>query len=170
MTEPMTNKGFTLIEAVITMVLMVIVAYIVGAALSSGSKTFIMTDQRKEALDHGRTTIERMTREMRGLHTLVGATNATSVLLCFNAVGGTNISFRYSSPNVYRGEGNSPCPTPGTENILSNKISTMGFSYYNGTVVDPSPPANTKVIKIDLTALEATESVPLRSEVRLRNK
>lgn len=56
------EKGFTLIELVITMTLIGIIAYIVATALTTGIKAYFTTDFRKEALDQSRIAMERMTR------------------------------------------------------------------------------------------------------------
>ncbi|MDP3143159.1 MAG: type II secretion system protein [Thermodesulfovibrionales bacterium] len=146
------KKGFTLIELVMTMVLIGIIAYIVAIALSTGIKAYFTTDFRKEALDQSRIAMERITREIRNVRSLgtsvdadgfidaeIGTANATQ--FCFNDVSGNTISFRYDgSNNIYREEWTpanlAACPSAGGGNILAENVTALNFQYVlaNGTI------------------------------------
>ncbi|MDP2166726.1 MAG: type II secretion system protein [Thermodesulfovibrionales bacterium] len=148
-------RGFTLIEVVITMVLVAIIAYILADALRTGVNAYIITDQRKEALDAGRVAMERMTREIRGAMA-VNSVSATE--FCFKAIDGTTLGFRLSGGNILRNNGWTSCPptTGGTDNTLASDISLLSFARVLNTVI------------IDLTSTVSGEAVPLRSMVWLR--
>jgi prepilin-type N-terminal cleavage/methylation domain-containing protein len=175
----MTNhgkKGFTLIELVITMVLIGIVAYIAADAMSTGIKVFFVTENRKEALDQARIAMERMTREIRNLRSNSDVGTGSGTQFCFTNVNGTTISFRYSgSPanTIARQDGLAnlaACPGA-AGNTLSNNITTLTFSYIrlDGTVDAAFSAANTKRIRIIITSNESGETVTLQSDVWLRN-
>lgn len=175
----MTNhgkKGFTLIELVITMVLIGIVAYIAADAMSTGIKTFFVTENRKESLDQARIAMERMTREIRNLRSNSDVGTGSGSQFCFTNVSGTTISFRYSgSPanTIARQDGLAnlaACPGA-AGNTLSNNITNLTFSYIqlNGTVDAAFSAANTKRIRIIITSNESDETVTLQSDVWLRN-
>lgn len=152
----MRNKGFTLIEAVITIVIVFIVGYIVADAVSKGIKAYLITDQRKSALDEARTAMERITREIRNL-TVVDSISATE--LCFTNIDGTRISFRLSGESIIRNTGWTSCPptTGGTDNTLSGKITTLLFTNTPNSVT------------INLTSTVSGEALSLESKVFLRN-
>ena len=167
----MTNKkGFTLIELVITMVLIGIIAYVVASALSTGIKAYFVTDFRKEALDQARIAMERMTREIRNVRSSADITTANATTFTFTDVSGTPISFALSGGNINR--------TSVATNTLAIGISSIGdatfltgiFSYVltNGTTTQaPTNPqlSTIKRIKIGFIATKNTESVTLQSEV-----
>jgi len=159
------RRGITLIELVITMVLMGIVALIVANALSTGVKGNLVTDNRKEGLDQARVAMERMIREIRNLRSSadVGTGNATQ--FCFTDTSGTQINFSYSGSDIKRGTGN--C-TAGSGATLSTKItSSFSFGYVraDGTVDDTFSAANTKRIRITIPCTISSETVTLQSEV-----
>ncbi|MBI5203853.1 MAG: type II secretion system protein [Nitrospirae bacterium] len=157
------KKGFTIIELVITMVLIGIIAYIVATALSTGITAYFTTDFRKEALDQTRIAMERMTREIRNLRDSDDVATGTSSQFNFTDVSGTNIDFSYSNPNITRDGA-----------TLATNITSFSFSYIradgasNPTFVDSDPddPAiDTKRIRITFTATISGETVTLQSEV-----
>lgn len=172
------KNGFTLIELVITMVLIGIVAYVVASSLSTGIKAFFVTDNRKEALDQARIAMERMTREMRNLRSSsdVGI-GSSGTQFCFTNIDGTTVSFRYpglSANTIARQDGLAniaACPGAVGGNTLSNNITTLTLSYIrlDGTVDTAFSAANTKRIRIIITSTVYGESVTLQSEVWPRN-
>lgn len=165
------SKGFTIIELVITMVLIGIVAYIAADAMSTGFKAFFVTDNRKEALDQARLAMERMTREIRNTRGSSDISTADATTFTFTDISGTTITFTLNAGNINR--------TSGTTNTLATGISNSTlpsgiFSYTltTGAVTQTPTPAERlliKRIKIDFKATTNNENVALQSEVWLRN-
>jgi prepilin-type N-terminal cleavage/methylation domain-containing protein len=166
------SKGFTIIELVITMVLIGIVAYIAADAMSTGFKAFFVTDNRKEALDQARIAMERMTREIRNIRGSSDISTANATTLTFTDISGTTITFTLNAGNINR--------TSGTTNTLATGISNSTlasgiFSYTltDGTTVTQTPTAAERLlikrIKIDFKATYNNENVALQSEVWPRN-
>jgi putative endonuclease len=164
------NKGITLIELVITMVLMGIVALVVANALSTATTAFFTTDNRKEALDQGRIAMDRMAKEIRNVNNnlaaSVPASNATQ--FCFIDTEGVTIDYSYSNPNITRDTGN--CAAGGGA-TLSTNIDSFLFEYIraNGNVDAAYAAGTTKLIRITLTAKISGESITLQTEVWPRN-
>ncbi len=158
------KKGFTLIELVMTMVLIGIIAFVVANSMSTGFKAYFTTDFRNEALNQTRIAMERMTREIRNVRsrTDIGTANATQ--FCFINIDNTRTSFRFSANAIIREEPGA-CPGAGGNTLASN-ISSFTFAYLqsNGSA-DPAPPNNTKRIRITLTSTISGENVTLQSEV-----
>ena len=168
------EKGFTLIELVITMVLIGIIAYIVAIALSTGIKAYFTTDFRKEALDQSRIAMERMTREIRNVRSSADVdVGSNASQFCFTDINGTRISFRYDgASNILRGEGGAGCPGA-VENTLATNITSLLFEYVDNTGAVSGGggfvTGTTRRIRITLTATKNNESVTLQSEVWPRN-
>jgi len=161
------NKGFTIIELVITMVLIGIVAFIVADAMSTGFKTYFTTDNRKEALDQARIAMERMTREIRNLRDSSSIIASSTTQFNFTDIDGNAINFIWTSPNITR-----------NGNTLATNITSFSFGYIraDSTNVDavfnpalPPDPARTRRIRITLASTVSGERVTLQSEVWPRN-
>ena len=182
--------GFTLIELVMTMVLIGIIAYIVATALTTGIKAYFTTDFRKEALDQSRIAMERMTREIRNVRSLgkdtdippdgyinADITTATATSFCFTDVNGTTISFELSGTNILRGEGS--CP-PVSTNTLAANVTALNFQYILADSTVTQAPAAAELADIrriqigwsgtpGISVAINNETVSLSSEVYLRN-
>ncbi len=157
------HKGFTLIELVMTMVLIGVIAYIVASAMSTGLKAYFTTDFRKEALDQARIAMERMTREIRNVKSNTDISTANATTFTFVDTSGTTISFALNAGNINR--------TSGATNTLAAGISSAGiFTYVLSTGATTQSPVPAEIllikrVKIDITATKNTESVTLQSEV-----
>jgi len=173
------KKGVTLIELVITMVLMAIVALVVANAMSTAIKGSLMTDNRKEALDQARVAMERMTREIRNLRNSasVGTGSSTSQF-CFMNTDGLVVSFRYPGPSantIARQDGLAvlgDCPGSAGNTLATNITSSFAFGYVrgdNGVVESTFSAANTKRIRITIPCDISNEIVTLQSDVWPRN-
>lgn len=160
MREKNSNRGFTLIELVITMTIIGIIAYVAAQAITAGTRTYFSTDYRKEALDQARVAMERMTREVRTLRDSSSVITSSSTRFNFTDSGGNNIDFNYANPNITR-----------NGNTLATGISAMTFAYVrnDGTVDAVFSPANTRMIRITITATVSGENLQLESGAFLRN-
>ena len=168
------QKGVTLIELVITMVLMGIVAVVVANALSTGIQGNLVTDNRKEALDQARVAMERMRREIRNVMSLersidgdgfkdaeIGTANGTQ--FCFRATNDITdgnpandtiiISFRFSGNGIIREDGLAnlaACPGAGG-NILATNVTALNFRYIlaDGSITStPADPTDIRRVQI----------------------
>ena len=165
------QKGVTLIELVITMVLMGIVAVVVANALSTGIQGNLVTDNRKEALDQARVAMERMRREIRNLNNSASVTTGSATQFCFTDTESTLINYSLQGADIKRKEaGLVACPV-GEGETLSTNITSFSFGYVraNGTVDTAYAAGTTKRIRITLTSTISVESVQLQTEVWPRN-
>lgn len=173
------NNGVTLIELVITMVLISIVAYIVANAMSTGTKAFFTTDYRKEALDQGRIALDRMAKEIRNLKssssTDIGTASATE--FCFKTIEDKIMSYRYDSgsktiirTDLSGTDVSAVCPASGG-NTIANNITSFEFKNADatGTPLDITGIATNRRIVIALTSTKSDQGVSLQTEVWPRN-
>lgn len=170
------KKGFTLIELVITVVLIGIVLFIVANSLYTGINAYLTTDKRKESLDQARIAMERMTREIRLVNAIVNGASvvpdvsiANATTFSFTDVTGAALSFTLETGNIKRTSG-------ATTVILANGVSSIGdsvfatgiFSYIiNGSPTPTQTPAIPQIKRIMMGFKTTTdnESIQLKSEV-----
>lgn len=167
----MRQKGFTLIETVIVIVVVLIVGYIVFVAVERGIRAYVQSEEKMVKVDEARLALERMTRELRAMRGFTGVGNAVAnTQVCFNTMDGKKVSFRYSSPTITREEDWVACPGS-SGSILATGIGNFTMAFLNASgAVDPSPPQNTKRIRLRLGAtITGGSPVEIESEVYLRN-
>ncbi|MBI5026527.1 MAG: prepilin-type N-terminal cleavage/methylation domain-containing protein [Nitrospirae bacterium] len=174
------KKGFTLIEAIIVITIIGIIAGVTAMVITEGTKGYIFSESRNEALDQARIAMERMTREIRNTRDNQSICNATATNIDFygftddtaNPV--KRIEFTLSgTTNIQRRE------NAGTwYNLASGNPITLTLTYYDasGNIL-PAPTVgcttttNIKRIRIAITVTTTTsgQSVTLQSEVYPRN-
>ncbi len=144
-----------------------VLAYAVSMLMATGTKGYVVTGSRNEALEQARVAMDRMTREIRNLRSRTDIGTASATQICFVSMDGSRISFRFpgSSATAIAREEPPACPGAGG-NTLATSISALTFDYLQADgSADPAPPTNTKRIRISLTATVSGESLQLRSEV-----
>ncbi len=170
------RKGFTLIEAIVTMVVVLIVGYIVADAVSKGIRAYLITDQRKEALDQSRVALERIVREIRDI-TVINSASATT--LCFRQIDDMRVNYIYSAGEISRKENWALCTDTGER--LASGMSFLAeapfndtgiFSYVmidNSVTQSPAVLSNIKIVKIGLKSAVSGEILSLTSDAYPRN-
>ena len=156
------QEGFTLIELVITIVLVGIMAGIGALLIGEGTRAYISADVRADLTNQGRIAIERMAREIRQIRSrtsldIPGCCSATS--LSFNDIVGNAIVYDVAGNTVRRNA------TP----LASGDAVSLGFTYYQSNGTPAVTAATVWVIQINLTVTKNGESQPLRIRVHPRN-
>ena len=155
------QKGFTLIEMVIVIVLISIIAGVAAMIILEGAKSYQKEVSYSDIHNQGRLAIERMAREIRMIRSATAAdiSTMTASNIVFNDVNGTNIQFSFAGNTISR-----------SGNTLANNVQSMAFSYYqqDGTTVAGSA-AEVWYVQISLTMVNAGETLPLRLRVHPRN-
>ncbi|MFQ5779712.1 MAG: PilW family protein [Nitrospiria bacterium] len=168
----MNQKGATLIELVLSIVIIGLIAYVATDAFVYSSRSILVGNAVREAGEEGRMAASRMVREIRNLRSdrCVSAATANS----FTFVDGSNntITFSWS--------GTAGDPLLRNSDTLIGKVSNLTFTYYDnaeppaavptptvcGTPCAPTCTAtNIWSINIDLTAQSGTETMQFRSQV-----
>jgi len=162
------NKGFTLIEVIITITVVGIVSVIIGSMLLGIVKAWTFKFNRNDMLWDGRLALDRMTREIRTVKDSTSVTTATSSQFRFTDTGNKDITYSLSSTNLNRTEN-------GTVNLLAENVSTLTFTYYNSSdAVIPNPavsPSATDIrrVRINLTLTKNGQNVYLQSDASAKN-
>jgi len=162
------DKGFTLVELVIAIIIIGITASTVGFMMLGVIKAWTFKFNRSDILWDGRLALGRMTREIREVRNTTSVTTASSSQFRFFDTGGADITYSLSSTDLNRTENGIP-------NLLAENVSNLAFTYYNlsGTVIlapTVSPSAtNIRRVRIDLTLTKNGQNVYLRSDSSTEN-
>jgi len=126
-------NGFTLIEAVVAIVLIGVLAMAVIPVIDSGVRTYATTTNSLNALSKLRYATERMAREIREVRrNPLSPTNFEMTLganaLVFTKTDGNQVTISSSTPNV-----NLAYQTPNASGVLTDLLSVntdLSFQYY----------------------------------------
>lgn len=160
--RPYSNqRGFTLIEMIMVIILISIIASVAAMIILEGAKSYQKEVSFSDIHNQGRLAIERMAREIRLIRSATAAdiSTMTATNIVFNDVNGTNIQFSFAGNTISR-----------SGNTLANNVQSLAFSYYqqDGTTVAGSATL-VWYVQIDLTTVNAGETLLLRVRVHPRN-
>ena len=165
------SHGFTLIEIVVTIVIVGIIATLAAAIILQGVRAYTAQEDRGEVHYQTRLALERMAREIRTVRSpgeigtaAFGAivSNPTSSLV-FTDVTGTTISYRLSGTNLNRIAG-------GSTAVLAQGINLLEFRHYDSTdALITGPTASLWFIEIGLRSQQGSQTLQMRTRVHPRN-
>ena len=124
------ESGFTLVEVLVTMVIMVVVLSALYSIFDMGLRTFSFGNDKVEAVENARLGLEKMEREMRAAYPYQKATSANQLFWIYNSPATPQVP-----PNNPTAPGTSPGPVTFGNNLNSNfQISgdeaTENISYF----------------------------------------
>lgn len=180
------ERGVTLIEMVLTIVILGIIGWIAADAFLFSTRSVLTADSVREAAQGNRLGMDRMIREIRTVRD--NRCVAVATPMSFSFVDSENNTIAY----IWSGTAGDPLDR--TENAVTNtlvgNVTSLAFTYYNnadppvaitsppGPLVCPGPAPATCAsacaatdiwsIQIDLTTQSGTETMPLRSRVQPR--
>jgi prepilin-type N-terminal cleavage/methylation domain-containing protein len=155
------EAGVTLIELVITIVIVGIIAGITGILLLSGVREYTAQDARASITSQGRLGIERMTRDIRMIRsrTATDIPTMTASTLSFVDISGNAVVYTSGAGAVTRN---------GVA-LASSGSATLTFSYVQQNGTAAATAAQVWVIQMDLTFATGSESQSFRVSVHPRN-
>jgi prepilin-type N-terminal cleavage/methylation domain-containing protein len=170
------QRGFTLIELIITTVLLGLLGAVGASMISDSFDTTRMVDASQVSAAQARYALERLEREIRETKFAGGAyaiSTMTATRLVFTRNDGVavtidktgnNLTLGYSSPVI------TPTPT------LTNQVSALTFTYYSidpgtGAVTSGATNSNVRLVEIALSLQDAVSGQTFSQRVRvgLRN-
>jgi prepilin-type N-terminal cleavage/methylation domain-containing protein len=170
------SKGFTLIEAIITIVIVGIISSIAALIILEGMKASSKEQNLSGVHYQARIAMERMGREIRLIRwntTLAQAdvTTMTATDLIFCDVTGKAVEFQLAGSVLNRRESAtcSPLAWGGWNTLSSSGVNPLTFSYLDSTGAGGATAANLWFVDINLTDTQGSDSLQMRSRVHPRN-
>ena len=158
----MNNKGFTLVEFAIVIVLTGIIAGILSVLIREVASTYTFIRVRGVALADNRLAVDRMTREIRQIASATTIYVADSEKIDFGKIDGEKVIFEKSGIDLLR-----------NTDKLATDVTLFDLVYYDiannpldRPVVDPS---SIWRILIKLTIKKGDQTVKFQSQVHPRN-
>lgn len=164
----MKNRGFTLIEMVITLVVLGLIGAIGGMAISNGLLAYNATEDTMESLSKVRYAMERMAREIRQVrHTglqydftaPLGLTNTA-----FIKSDGTQVTLNQTGANL-----EISYDSVAGSYTLADNISAFTLNYYQADGITAAAANNVAFVEIQLSMTHAGGNINQRTRVALRD-
>jgi prepilin-type N-terminal cleavage/methylation domain-containing protein len=155
------EAGFTLIELIVTIVVMGIISGVAALLILQGLNAFIAEDVRASLTNDGRLAIERMAREIRTIRSRTAADIPTMLggTLSFVDLDGNPITYTSGGGTVTRNG------TP----LASATTAALGFLYFQQDGTPAGSADQVWVIQVDLTLTTGGESQAFRIRAHPRN-
>jgi MSHA biogenesis protein MshO len=157
------SAGFTLIEIVVTIVLLSIIGGIAAMIIMQGARGYSAGSQLDNLHYQARLAMERMEREMRLIRnqgsdiTMMMATN-----LQFIDVNSAPTGFSWTAPMLSRWNGTG-------YDTLATGITALSFTYLQQDGVTAATAANVWFINISMTSQQGSDMLVMQSRVHPRN-
>ena len=151
------DKGFTLIEMVLSITLIGLVAVTIGMLIYQGTKSYDMLSSQKEIAQQGALAMERLSRDILAM-------TASEVRFVTTALEGRG--FRLDGGTLRARDG-SGAGDP--EYALTDRVTSLTFEYLQDDGSAASSPAEVWMIDVEMTLSDGTESFPLKARVHPRS-
>ena len=164
------RRGFTLIELIITVVLVVILVGALWMVFNTAFGSFYSQDFRVRIKGEAGRAFIRMEKELREATSVTGAQAASLTFTVDADDDGADETVQY----VWSGTAGDPLSrtSGGATTPVVSKVTNLALSYYNASnalLSSPVTASQVRAVAFDLTATEGDEAFQLRSRVRLRN-
>jgi len=158
------SNGFTLVEIVITIVLIGILSGIAAMIILQGVMAYSDEQSRSDVHYQARVAMERMAREIRLIRSQgADITTMANNNLRYIDVNGVTIGFSWANPTLSRWDG-------ATNDVLASGVTAFTFSYYQQDGITVATPANVWFVDIAMTATaQSGETLDMRTRVHPRN-
>jgi type II secretory pathway pseudopilin PulG len=155
------ERGSTLVELIITIIVVGIIAGIISVLMLQGVRAFTAQDTKASITTQGRFAVERMARDIRTIRSRTAADIPilTAATLSFVDTAGNAIVYTSGGGTVTRN---------GTA-LASPNATALSFSYFQQNGAVAASAAQVWVIQIDLTFAGTDESQDFRVRVHPRN-
>jgi len=116
-------RGFTLLEAIITLVIAGVLAAIGSTIMSGGFRNYFLGRELAQDAAQGTLALERITRDLRTVRSAADLTTIGASTITFFDVDGNTISYALSAGSVTRTQNG------GTAQPLASNVSSLAFKY-----------------------------------------
>ncbi|MBI5903476.1 MAG: prepilin-type N-terminal cleavage/methylation domain-containing protein [Deltaproteobacteria bacterium] len=170
------DRGFTLIELMMSIVLMGIVASTIGFIIYQGARSFQVLDTRSDLVAKGTLAMERISRELRLIKCTTAGNVCAPQATDITAITSTEIRFVNTS---YAGRGfrldagaiklrqGSTATDP--EDILADNASSLLLEYKKKDGSTALPPSDIWMIDVSFTLSSGADSVDFKTSIHPRS-
>jgi prepilin-type N-terminal cleavage/methylation domain-containing protein len=163
--RPRRERGFTLVEAVIVIVLVGIMAALGGLMLTTAFRSYLLGRDISVADAHGRVAVERMVRELAAARSATAGDLNIGVAneIAFTDTGGTVIHYARAGNQLTRDENGGPA------RLLADNVTALTFTYWDRNGAATAVVANVYYVGVAFTVSTADYNGNLRTTVQPRN-
>lgn len=163
--KELNKKGFTLIEIIVSLLLLGVVVAVLGLSTVNMVKSFLFSGKNADTLLKGQIAIARIEKELNNLKQ-VTASSANSI---------TFTSYRDAASRTIKISGtNLLLSENGVDFVLTDQVSSFSLKYYDknfvetkfGTPLQPAWLSTSRIIEVNLV-LTGAESIPAAFSVRV---
>ena len=157
------QTGFTLIEAIVTMVIAAVLATIGATVMSGAFQNYFVGREIVQGAAQGTLALERMTRELRTVRTPTAADLTIGVpgQITFVATDGSTVVYALSGGSITRKE------NAGAAQPLADNVSAMTFSYLRSDGQNSAAtPAEVWYITVAVTVSSQNATATFRGTVK----
>jgi prepilin-type N-terminal cleavage/methylation domain-containing protein len=164
------SKGFTLVEIVITIVLIGIISGIAAMIILQGVRAYSDEQSRSEVHYQARLAMERMAREIRSMrwNTALAQADITTMNptdVRYTDIQGNQMGFRLNIGNLLeRTQDNGA-----TWQTLATGVTALNINYFRQDGVIPAAAATLWILEITMTDVQGMETLQMRTRVHPRN-
>lgn len=155
------QRGFSLIELIIVMILMSIVAGISGVMLTAGFKSYTQGKPIIPVAGKANVALTNLMREIQDAQTITAAT-ATSMTIINQS--GQTISFNWSNTTLTR------TVSPEPAQSLCTNVSAFSFAYFDSSFATAVTLADIRFITAAFTLTEGPVVYPLMTGAVMRQR
>lgn len=163
------SKGFTLIEIIITIVIVGIISGIAAVIIAQGVRSYTDEQGRSDMRYRAELALERMSREIRMIRSASAADipTMTGSTLRYTDINGAAMGFRLNGGAIERTEDNGATWNP----LATNVTAPWGnlFTYLDSAGSVTGSQASLWFVQIEFTVTQGTETETFRSSVHPRN-
>jgi len=161
------EKGFTLVEIVIVIVIIGIMSTLAAMIILQGATSFSTEYSTSNAQYQSRLAMERMAREIRLLRSQTAGDIPTmsANTIMYTNIQGTQMGFQLSAGSIQRSQDNGT-----TWQTLATGVTALTFTYLQQDGVTVATTAATLwYVVINITDQQGTETLSIRTRVFPRN-
>lgn len=176
------DTGFTLIEIIITIVIIGIIASIVAGIISQGASLYSAEDSRSNVQYQARLAVERVARDLRMIRrasdfgtanypavpVLGTLINPTATSLSYKDMTGTIVTYSFDNATSTLKR-----TVAATDYVLAKGVTAFTFTVYNSANPPVVMPAGASalawVIQVDVTDQQGSETTQMRTRVHPMN-
>ena len=152
------EKGVSLVELMVTVVLIGIIAAITARMLIIGAGTYDSVNTRNKVLQTNRISFEMLMKELRSIKSKNDITLANSSQIIFNNLNDEQINYSFSNGSIYR-----------NSNLFVEGLTSFQFTYFDdsGAVLTAPVSSPSQIWEIDIAVDASVNSKPFHMESRL---